>query len=38
VPLVVLSAFVPEKPVAPVTEIQTNTCVVTWVAPFENGS
>jgi hypothetical protein len=37
-PLVILSAFVPEKPVAPTSAISTNTAVLSWVAPFDNGS
>jgi hypothetical protein len=36
--LSVLSAFVPEKPSAPVSAISTNTVVITWSAPFDNGS
>jgi len=34
----ILSAFKPERPVAPVTTIKNNTVVVTWIAPFANGS
>lgn len=36
--LKVLCAFVPEKPVAPVSTIETNTVVLTWTAPYDNGS
>lgn len=34
----ILSAFKPERPVAPVTTIKNNTVVVTWIAPFANCS
>lgn len=36
--LAILSAEVPEAPVAPVTTISTNTVVLNWVAPDDNGS
>jgi hypothetical protein len=36
--LVILCAFVPEKPTAPVTSIVADNAVVTWSAPLDNGS
>jgi hypothetical protein len=33
-----LCAYVPEKPVAPVSTISTDTVVLTWSAPYDNGS
>ena len=36
--LTVLCAYKPNKPVAPVTAIATNTVVLTWTAPNSNGS
>ena len=34
----ILSAYIPETPVAPTTLISTNTVVITWIAPDEHGS
>jgi hypothetical protein len=36
--LATLCAFVPKKTVAPVSTISTNTVVLTWTAPYNNGS
>lgn len=36
--LTVLSAYIPDIPVAPVSTISTNTVVLTWIAPSDNGS
>lgn len=36
--LTILSAEVPAAPVAPVTTISTNTVILDWVAPNDNGS
>jgi hypothetical protein len=36
--LVILSAYIPDIPLAPVTAISTNTVVITWSSPTDNGS
>lgn len=34
----ILCAYIPDIPVAPITTISTNTIVITWVAPADNGT
>ena len=36
--LPILCGFVPDAPAAPVTSIENDQAVVTWTAPYDNGT